>query len=105
MEKKYWASIRVFRAFDPEHDEEIGFTKHFFEDYIREDEETGDTEELKKYAIRHILQRRDFTPETEYIQVNAYFYKIGEKPPFDDAVSEPHAYIYLDDYLKIKGRK
>jgi hypothetical protein len=37
--------------------------------------------------------------------VKAYFYRIGEKPPFDDAVAEPHTYIYLEDYLKVKGSK
>ena len=103
MEKKYWANIYVTRMFDPEHDEDIRFTKHFFVDYIREDEETGDTEELKEYAVKHLLLKKDFTPETNCIEVNAYFYRIGEEPPFDDTVSEPHTYIFLDDYVRIKG--
>ena len=100
MKKKYWAEILVTRMLDPEHDEEIRSVKHFFMDYIPEDNDTGDTEELKQYAIRHILQRQDFTPDTDCIDVDAHFYNIDEEPPFDDAVSEPHTHIYLEDYLK-----
>lgn len=103
----YIAVFIVERFFGPEHYEEIGWTKHFVDEYPKDIYEDGDhSDELKDYAIKNIVRIKDFTKDTDCLCVNAKYYTPEEfVKSLKEPVCECHAYIYKEELKRIRSRK
>ena len=95
----YVAVFDLERMFNPDDSEDIGFTKHFVSEAPSDMYENGDySEQLKEYAVKYLVRKRDFTKKTDCVCVWARYYNPEDfGKPLRDPVVECHTYIYKED--------